>query len=328
VDDPPLFAIGGETVTLGAVLEAAEARGDLSAPRSRFLAARALERARDARGNPPDPEAVEAVADDLRYELGLITAEETEAWLSAHALTVEDLDAHCRTTLCAEALGDEAAGADEPVPPDEERRFRGHLVLSGVVAKEARALARRMAVLEDLTASDRPRDAAARSPARPLRERLAALESAYEARRATALSEKARARTLHAMRLALTRVDVEVLALPNVDAAREAVLCVREDGLPLPTLAAQIHRPYERRSPFLGDEDGELCDVLLSTTIGGMFLWAQDDEVSVWRVVAKREPDPADPEVARRIDEAVLDAYDDERVNRHVRWLVADPRAT
>ncbi len=308
-----VFEIAGRPVTVRDVVRAADARGALDDAKGRFVAGLEAEaRAREAGEAPPD-DAVEARANEIRYERNLITAEEAESWLSARGLTYDALLDHCRRELLREA---EAAVADRArglVPPEREADFLAYLVFSGELDGQARELARRLVV------SDPDGDL---SP-----DRLRSVEASYRRHLSALTAERERERVLALLRLPLTRVDVEVLDAPSLDAAREVVLCLRQDGADTAALAAETGYPHARASPFLDDLEDDVRDALLSAAPGDVLEPVEEPpRVRVFRLRSKREPTLEDPEVRERVDQRIVDAHFAERVARTVRWRLSDER--
>jgi hypothetical protein len=311
---PALFELGARVVTADDVLVAAHVRGALDPLWRGFLAGVAAEEEGRRRGLDADSADVEARSDAFRYERGLLSAAQTEAWLAERDLSLDDLEAFCRR-MHREAGRSE--GAPEPeapwreAPADLRELFRRHLVLSGDLDRLADDLARRMAVFEDLPQSGRPTDEL---------DRLLAMEAAFEAHRASLPTPRARERVLEARRILLTRVEVDTLATGTLDAAREAVLCVREDGTDLAALAAEIGCPLTRSRVFLQDLDEDLYDAMVSAAPGDFLPPIRSGTgFLLHRLVAKREPDASDPEVLRRVDEEIVDAHERELTARRVR---------
>jgi hypothetical protein len=61
-----------------------------------------------------------------------------------------------------------------------------------------------------------------------------------------------------ANRLEWMRLELDTVSFPIEPAAREAILCIREDGLTLYDVAAMSHRNVGRKALALEDIDSEL----------------------------------------------------------------------
>ncbi len=150
------------------------------------------------------------------------------------------------------------------------------------------------------------------------------MDAAYRRQCDLLLNDQARERMLHAMRLPLTRIEVEVLALQSEDAAQEALLCVSQDGVAVSDLARECGYPYRRVDLRLGDLDEELRRVFVSAAPGEVLEPMEDGGAhQLCRLVGKTEPDLADAETRDRVDQRILDSFFGDLTARHVRWLLA-----
>jgi hypothetical protein len=82
---------------------------------------------------------------------------------------------------------------------------------------------------------------------------MLAIEAVYGAHCDTLLVPEARQRELMALRLRLTRFEIELIELESQDAAQEALFCVREDGMSLEEVATEGRYPYRRANFLLED---------------------------------------------------------------------------
>ena len=85
---------------------------------------------------------------------------------------------------------------------------------------------------------------------------MLAIEAAYGAHCDTLLVPEARQRELMALRLRLTRFEIELIELESHDAAQEALFCVREDGMSLEEVATEGRYPYRRSELSSGRPSG------------------------------------------------------------------------
>ncbi len=351
--DPALFEIAGRAVTTADVLRAADVRGDLEAAWLAFLVGEgAWEHAR-AHRMEADPGEVERRSDDVRYDRGLLTAEETEDWLDARNLTMDDLEAFVLRSLWRERHPVEVPpAAFATSPPAQKERFRTEVTFSAELDRLAHGLARRMAVVEANPSGDaaagaevaRSREAcvhrlglleadlygwlAAAGLTRDGLDRLLRMDLAFEARRASVLTPKAREGIRQSMRIPLTRVDVETVSVASIDAAREVRCCVVDDGVAMAELAAAHGLAHARRSLVLEDVDPAPRNALISAATNDVLEPVETPSgFEVFRLRGKQEPDASDPEIRRRIDRELLEAHDADLEARHVRWLlrVDDP---
>jgi hypothetical protein len=136
------------------------------------------------------------------------------------------------------------------------------------------------------------------------------LEASYRARCEAVLTPERLSRALAAARLPLTRLELERVELDSADAAREAHLCVRDDGLSLEEVALGSRYTFKRLDLLAEDLPDEQRLNLLCAGIGvvqepvpagGVF--------HLSRVLRKSEPTLDDASVRERIERRILDAY-------------------
>src|SRR5437016_14373770 len=71
-----------------------------------------------------------------------------------------------------------------------------------------------------------------------------------------------------ALRLPLTRFETEVIELESLDAAHEALFCVREDGMSMEEVATEGRYPYRRADFLLEDLPVDAQHRFLSVSAG------------------------------------------------------------
>src|SRR5207244_7666563 len=139
---------------------------------------------------------------------------------------------------------------------------------------------------------------------------MLAIEAAYRTHCDKLLVPEARQRELMALRLPLTQFEIEVIELESHDAAREALLCVQQDGMSMEEVATEGGYPY-RRSEFLLEDipvDGQ--QRFLGASAGNVLEpIARGDGFELCRLVSKIEPQADDPTVKSRIDQRLLNRH-------------------
>lgn len=311
-------------------------------------------------GFEAEPEEIQQAVDAFRYERNLITAEETEGWFQKWEVSIDDLSGYLARLHWRERFADaEADIVRDFAPPDHEMEnaLWAEAVFGGAFREWAIACARRSAAwLED----------AATKPAKvemPRIEDIEACRTAFFERtgvnpgslegwlrragrdpiwfeRMLALEARFR-RTLDAFRTAvnpeqellwkrmrLARIALERAVFPTAEAAREAMLCVTQDGQALSALAECAGVPDSHESRFL-DEYPESIGRLCMSALPGEVLGPLENN-GLWelcRVLEKTEPDAGDERVKRRLEKDAVDSAFDRLVARHVVWLI-DPGET
>jgi hypothetical protein len=140
---------------------------------------------------------------------------------------------------------------------------------------------------------------------------------------AALLSRPAREREMTALRLPLTRFEVETIELDSLDAAREALLCVREDGMSMEEVATEGRYPYRHPQVLLEEIPEELQQKFLSVHPGDILEpIARGDGFHLCRIVGKREPDGDDPIVQERAENRILERHFADLITRYIDWRI------
>jgi hypothetical protein len=139
---------------------------------------------------------------------------------------------------------------------------------------------------------------------------MLAIEAAYGKHCDTLLVPEARQRELLALRLPLTKFETEMIEVESLDAAREALFCVREDGMSMEEVATEGGYPYRRADFLLEDLPVDAQHRFLSVSAGEVLQpLARGDGFELCRIVKKIEPQPDDSNVKSRIDQRLLDRH-------------------
>jgi hypothetical protein len=352
-----LFLAGGRSWTVDDAIAAAMFRGELDTEVAETLALADAEDLAEAEGVEPDEAALQTISERFRYEHNLISAGETEEWLEARGLTADDFSGWLYQSLCSEfILRSEAPKEDlrgsegqlstktivvplpqiprRPAAQDEEQDdlsdlLRVHLWMSDKMDAFSVSLSRRVAA--DLEMSQR-----GEQPAGPGNVRLPSwlgdvrrdrdwysemlrMEGAFDRLSAEAITEEARARKLGSMQMSLARIEIESLELDTEPAAREAFLCVRDDGSSIADVAADSGRRSERAQFSVDKLDEKISQRLLNAREGEVIGPIESGgRFKIYQVLRKIEPSVADPTVVRRIDDAIVDEFFDGLCARHI----------
>lgn len=282
----PVFAAGGRQWTVGEVLD--------FAPQRLSGAPAAAEPAPAG----SDAAALDAAVRAFRYERRLLSAEDCRAWLAARELGVGDLRASVQRRLTG----------TEPATPGMAQIDR---LLAPGFGAAARALAARVAAAIEADSLPGEGDAD-----------WIALDAAYQAFVAATLTPKARERALVVDRLQWLRVDCEVVEFDQLDAAREARLCV-EDGQSLREVAEMGRFAYRSGRFVVSALPKSWAQALFRIRPGTATQPIVDGErllvLGLRRLV---EPDLADPEIADGIDASLLQPALEALLARRIRWLL------
>ncbi|HEY1582527.1 MAG TPA: hypothetical protein VGF73_05470 [Chthoniobacterales bacterium] len=346
IDRKIIFVCQDRAVVVRDLLDAALFRGELELTWIDLLRLLAAEEKADEQELEYNDDAIDAAAERFRYEHDLITAEETEKWLADRALTLGDFGAYFIRHYWGEQFEEvEAEKLEYLTAPNKLRDLLAtELILSGELDRMAQRLSWRLAAL-----SEAGRDAvdpeliaaeethffsriglnAERLPgwleqidrdANWFREMLA-MEAIHQRGCAALLSKEARAREIAALRLPLTRFEVETVELDSLDAAREALLCAREDGMSMEEVAAEGRYPYRHPEVLLEEIPEDLQQKFLSVHPGTLLEpIPRGDGFHLCRIVSKAEPNLEDPVVIKRAEERILDRHFADLTTRHIQW--------
>lgn len=344
----PVFAVAGRRYDWGDVLLASLLWGEWARLEAEVHEGIACAKRSEALDAPPPADALDEAATAFRYERDLIRAQAMYTWLETRGLTVKEwLDYVRRLVLrrdSPEALRDAVARY-----PVNEVEVIDLIPIEGFCSgrfnRLAQKLAGRAAIFDRITAEPGDTTSAEDGEVRDLvesvrpgvaeralpdlspdvsRERLtmlARLELSFWRFRDAALNARALADRVRLHRLDWIRFNCRTLALANSQAAREAAMCLREDGAGLADVAAMARAPLREtcfcvdeldtgvREHFLGARPGEL--------LGPM---PMRGEFVLFEVVDKVAPSQDDPEIRRRAEDAIMHGAVSREIHQRVTW--------
>lgn len=288
-------------------------------------------------GREPGDDAQRAAEIAFRRRYRLLAADDLRAWLDQRSVSVSEWRDHISRGVLADEF-------DDLAPHDDlggvERLVAEHalhtLLLDGELAAARDRLLAGMAAHQllddDHDVATAPSDddiALARSahddPTLPLTSRdldeLARIVSTVSMLRAARVRAdgSASARDVRELiaerRLDWTRVVVDDVVVGTPSAAREVMLCVRDDGLALAEVAARAGTAVGHHECTAAEAGSVVAPLLLAATIGVPVGPVVDGDR--WKVLvlrARHVPDDADPEVWARATDAVVA----DRLSRHL----------
>jgi hypothetical protein len=301
----PVFSIAGRIYRWQDVLEAGRHWGDLAAlERQAAEGIAALDRF------PVGEADVEAEDERYRHEHKLLAAEDMEAWLARWELAHADWLEYCRRTLARAGLDgrlEESIASYAPDPGRVADALWPETVCSGALGEWAWKLAGQLASA----------DAVGVLPGSSLGE----VEEASEERSRRLLTPEATARALETRRSEWVQVECTVLELRDEGMAREAALCVAEEGMSLPEIAVRAGVQVVERTLSLEEAAPELAQPLLGATAGDVVGPVAIGETFVFAAVRdKRVPTLDDPLVQTRVREEVRRRAIDTEIGERIRW--------
>jgi hypothetical protein len=332
--DVIVCACGTQEYTARDAIDAAVFRGELEDEWQKFLCQVATERRADELELELDESAISAAAEEFRYRRDLITAEETEAWLTNRSLTFDDFSNYFARQYCVAAVGEIFSPEQieyTSAAPELRDLFVADLIFSGVLEAMTTKLMWRLAAR--CAGKDSTSEAIATEKRKFLRRtniepaqlprwleelgrdsqwlnEMLAMEAAYDTHCDALLVPEARQRQLMALRLHLTRFEIELMELESHDAAKEALFCVREDGMSMEEVANEGRYPYRRADICLEELPADAQQKYLSISPGHVLgPLAHGDGFELCRIIKKIEPRLEDPTVKSRVDQRLLAQY-------------------
>jgi len=252
-----------------------------------------------------------------------------EEWLEARGLTPSEWMGHIRRQVARAR-----SGSPDPTSPGAApaEALWVELLCSSQGVEFAMSLAERAAA-----AAAAPSDSVATAPPAPqLREevtppnlaerwqRLAGVAEGVERFRRQVLTPEAVKREVSHHHLEWIRIDCRALGFSDEGRAREAALCVREDGLGLDEVSADAHVPAFDSRFYLDELEPDLRPAFLAAKpvdlIGPVPF---DGSYTLFRILDKVMPNEQDPEIRRRAEQSVISRSLAEEVQRRIRWLTA-----
>jgi len=350
--DQPALTAGDHRYDWRHVVLAAALRGEWRAVEDAARAGLACDReAAQSTAAVLQPGAVDAALRSFRYAHGLVSAQQAHDWLARWQLGVDAWTAHFRRALLREAFAREltaVAGRHDAAVRADRRALAAAVhadaLCSGALGRFAHGLAGRAATRARLESEGAP-PAAAPDPA-PVPARLhempavlqgaddarlraalddvVAAEAAYERFAHEALTERAIEAQLAAHHLDWIAVSCRSLAFAGAraeDAAREAALCLREDGLDMVAVAAESRGALGGGDFYLDQVEPALRDRLLGARAGELLGPVSiGGEWHLYELREKRLPTGRDPAVRRRAREAALRSAVEREIVSRVRW--------
>ncbi len=326
---------------------AAHLWGDVSALEQRISLGIGAERRLRETGETLSESDVEDAATRWRYDQDLIAADDLATWLSARELGVEEWLAYFRRTGSSARVAATTASPPKRHRPSSEEidavllaesmcsgttgtiieRLAGCVAVSDRVAGEGEAPARPAtklrAALDRLPASTRKHGMYTLSAAacREHAERVVQM-AATTARFVNAVGGgEAVEREIESHVLEWTMLRCKMLILSSEEAAREAALLVREDGLTIAKAASVAKAKASTIELVLEDVDGPLRDRLVGARRGDLLGPLEVGDGFMVAVVDKRvPPSTADPAVRERAKERVVQRTVQAEVDKRIRW--------
>ena len=345
-----MCACNGQDYKARDVIDAALFRGELASIWKEFLLGLKSDRRAAELNLETDHDAIDTAAEAFRYDHDLITAEETEQWLDARSLSLEDFTDYFARKYWRSAIEEKIEPDDldfVSASPDLRNLFTAELIFSGELLRLNRLLMWRLAALAAVGKTNLQRErismerkafvhriAVKESKLKDWLvqldrdekwlDEMAVLEVAYQALSEQVLTPQARQKQLATLHMPLTQFEAEVIELESNDAAKEALLCIRQDGMSMEEVATEARYPYRRITFLHNTVPEEWKQKFWSATAGEVLDPLPHGEgFELYRITRKIEPNPTDPDIQHRIDEHLLERQFAVLTSEHVETRLA-----
>jgi hypothetical protein len=343
----PVFRVRDETFSWVDVAVASAHWGDWERLREDARAGLACLLAYRDSGRPLPEADVDDAAVEFRYAHEMVSAQEAQEWFERWGITAGEWMEYIRRDVLRRKLEGRLPEMLErhPVAEDDVIAVSGiEAVCSGLFHRLAPKLAARAAVYERVRNTREnggpvfDDDAVSRlahtlpctglpisaQEERASARRIATLELALEEFRSGLVTPRAVAEQVSSHHLDWIRVEYETLEYPAEAMAREALLCVREDGMGFDELAADTGVAALREDRgWIGEITGPLRGALLGARPGDVVgPFASGRAYALHRLREKRLPSPDDEDVRRRAERSLLNRALASELQERVQWLV------
>jgi hypothetical protein len=308
-----LFSVEGVTYCWDDVLASASARGSLEQLRSVSRQGLACVRRSEVLEDGLDQEALSAAATSFRYERGLLSAEELDAWLERWGLTVGEWSAYLERSLLLERWEDELDAIEADASLNDAALARAEFVdavCSGFLEEEAQRFAADAALAGVPNGEVGDRTAL-----------VAWIEAAAAAARDGLISDADVNREISTHALDWTRLELDALELADEGAAREAALCVRVDGRAIADVAADVGAPVRHLSVLLADVEPNLKPSVLAAQPGDLVGPVENNGAFVLLAIhARTLPTATDHDLRERAESGLIERAVKRAMESRVEW--------
>lgn len=268
---------------------------------------------------PAAGNALKEAATAFRYAHNLISAQETQLWLQAWEMTVEDWMNYLRGQLLRERWAgqlEQIVAAHSVSDEAVKAVLKSYAVCSDKFAVWAQKLAGRAAV----TAPSGSLDAGDQSP----RNLVTRIETEFDRIRQQTVTPQRVAAQIANHQLDWIRFGCQYVWFPEERLAREAAFCVREDGLTLDEVAFDAHSIVQQWDFYLDEVETPARPQFLAARQGD---WLGPVKLMegfpLFAIEQKQLPSSDDPGIRQRAEQAILSSLIEAESNKRVKWLRA-----
>jgi hypothetical protein len=309
-----VFSIASELFTWADVLRAAETRGSWQEHLVSVSDAVVADTHALSADNVPTADEVDAAATKFRRDRNLIAGDDLLKWLAHWDVSMPDWEESLHRRLSRERFSGELDGLRESGPAYDAAIAAAmwpDAVCSGFIEQAGGQLCADAALALGS-------GCAAGGRARSDFERI---QAAADVARSDALRSEVLEREVADHRLEWTAVRGWWLALPDEDMAKEAAMCVRNDGSSLANVARECGEAAEGFSMLLADIDNVLLSHTLAAREGDLIGPLRLGERWVLATIEQKLPPSLnDPLVRQRAQARGIRRAEERAISRYVTW--------
>jgi len=310
-----VFRAGGRDFTYADAVRAAERRSAVDPARRDVREGLSCQRYAEDEEFELGPAEVESAADAYRTDRDLTTVDDTERWLNSYDLSLDDFSGWLERRLWRQRFLHVLPIVTRdyhPGPADVEDLLWPEIVFGDYLPAFVHGLAARVAIL---LSTDGGAAAPGWADDQPAMERL------YLARCREATSEADLSRELTARHTSLVKLELQLASFDAAESAREAWLCVTQDGERLDEVSRRAGGILQDLRLFYDELPDALRQPALSAVPGEIIPpFELGARIVLCRVAAKQPPAIGDPDVRHRIESVLIDRATDDLIQRHIRW--------
>jgi len=264
----------------------------------------------------PDNSETREVANAFRYANNLISADEARSWLSRWGLTADEWMAYLRAQMLRDRWSNRLNQilVDNPVTDHDVRRvIRCHAICSGKLDEWSLRLAGQAAIaassslLGSIESSE---------------ELVHRIEAEYRLQRKSKVTPKLIEAKIADHRLDWIRVDSRYIWFGEERIAREAALCVTNDGLTLEEVARDAHGIVQQWNFYLDEIEATSRAQFLAARKGD---WVGPIKMiegfPIFSIIDKEIPAADNFEVCERAEQLIIKAMMEQAIDERVTWI-------
>jgi hypothetical protein len=268
--------------------------------------------------NGLDPDEVEQAAADFRYSRDLIAAEEMETWLAERGLTAEEWMGSIERGLLLQKYPEDLLQeiiAEFPVDEkDAEKQILIEGLCSGTFAQVSKRLAGRAAIVDAMRSESEE----------TAHLEVAEMEGFFEKFRSQIITPGAIEQTVQNHAMDWIQFEIQCVSFPEESMIREAMLCIKEDGISIREIATQTKALFWEKRVYLEDLDSDMRDHFVGAQKGELLGPFKTQEKFVLTFVAEKTiPKVRDETIRTRAADDLVRRSVEHEINNRVKWHFA-----